>query len=177
MKNIIALLALAVMGVAQAQVIIGDKTGTATDKNSVLLEFAKGDKGIILPYVTTKPATPAEGTILVDASNANAAKVEYYKGSWVDLSSGNTANISTAMAQQPSTTEDAAAKTIIGAPTSTADGVLVLESKTKVMVLPQVDSTDAILDPAPGMMVYIKKAGAKRLAVFNGAKWTFWKPN
>ena len=44
------------------------------------------------------------------------------------------------------------------------------------MVLPIVNSIDNIVNPSPGMMVYVNKAGAKRLAVFNGSKWSFWKP-
>jgi hypothetical protein len=53
---------------------------------------------------------------------------------------------------------------------------LVLESPNKAMVLPMVLDTNNIPDPAPGMMVYVNKTGAKRLAVFNGNKWTYWKP-
>lgn len=56
------------------------------------------------------------------------------------------------------------------------DGVLVLESKTKAMVLPTVDDVNSIPSPSPGMMVFVNKTGAKRLAVFNGTVWSFWKP-
>ena len=68
------------------------------------------------------------------------------------------------------------AKAIIGAQTSVADGVLVLESNTKAMILPTVLDVQLIPSPSPGMMVYVNKAGAKRLAVYNGRKWSFWKP-
>jgi len=118
----------------------------------------------------------AEGTILLDANDATNAKVKYYKGAWQDLSSGNGANISTYLSLQPSTVlENSTKGAIIGASTSAANGVLILESANKALVLPIVESTDNIPDPAPGMIVYINKAGAKRLAVFNGSKWTFWK--
>lgn len=182
MKNIILILLLFVSGTAFSQVIIGDAVGTATDKTSVLVEFAAGqNKGIILPYVKTIPAGSGlvEGTIILDASDPTKAKVKFYKGSstWFDLSSGDEANISTAMDIQSSTvTENPSARAIIGSRVSDADGVLVLESQTKAMVLPMVTSTDDIPNPAPGMLVYINKTGAKRLAVFNGSKWTYWKP-
>ena len=52
----------------------------------------------------------------------------------------------------------------------------VLASNTKAMVLPTVADVQNIPSPSPGMMVYINKAGAKRLAVYNGSKWSFWKP-
>ncbi|MBV2166485.1 MAG: hypothetical protein KUL76_08155 [Kaistella sp.] len=182
MKNIASVLLLLVSGSVFSQVIIGGAVGTATDNTSVLLDFAAGqNKGIILPYVTARPAGAnlSEGTIVLDASDSTKAKVQYYNGlqDWVDLSSGNEANITSHMDIQPSAiTDDASAKAIIGANVSSADGVLVLESQTKAMILPMVASTDDIPDPAPGMLVYINKTGAKRLAVFNGAFWTYWKP-
>ncbi|MCW3161322.1 hypothetical protein [Chryseobacterium oryctis] len=178
-KYITTLLVIVVAYTANAQVIIGNDTGTATDKTSVLLDFAAGEnKGIILPAVRTIPTGTGlvEGTIILDASDETKAKVKYYNGSWKDLSNGNEANISTIMANQPNITEDTAKGAIIGANTSTADGVLILESTDKAMVLPQVNNTDDVINPAPGMMVYINKPGAKRLAVFNGAKWSYWKP-
>ena len=174
-KLSIFILTFVVSGLAFSQVIIGDKTGTATDKTSVLLEFANtGNKGIILPYLRTLPAIPTEGTIVLDASTPTASRVKYYNGVWKDLS-GQDADVSPVLANQPTTVENSEAKVIIGASTSTADGVFVLESETKAMVLPVVTSTDNIINPSPGMMVYINGA-KKRLAVFNGSKWSFWKP-
>jgi hypothetical protein len=193
MKKIIISTLLLASSMAFSQVIIGDAVGTAAanKKSAVLLEFALGqNKGIILPYVRTMPSgvNLTEGTILVDATDATKAKVKYYNGSWQDLSSGNEANLNqfsvsggatqNVMTAQPSTvTEVADSKAVIGANSSAAKGVLVLESTTKAMVLPIVAKTDDVPDPAPGMMVYVNKTGAKRLAVFNGAKWTYWAPN
>lgn len=180
MKTIysIALLLLSTLGFSQ--VIIGDNTGTVTDKTSVLVEFATDqNKGIILPYCQTLPSGSglAEGTILLDSTNPTSAKVKYYNGSWQDLSVGNGANISSYLSIQPTTiTELTTQGAIIGSSTSPVNGTLILESSDKAMVLPMVESTDNIPDPAPGMMVYINKTGLKRLAVYNGAKWTFWKP-
>ena len=125
-------------------------------------------------------AALTEGTLVLAASNQAKEKVKFYNGtaSWFDLSNGHEANISSAMAIQPTAanvTENTAAITIIGSNSSPADGVVVLESATKAMILPIVSKTDDVPDPAPGMMVYINKAGAKRLAVYNGAGWTYWK--
>lgn len=164
---------------AFSQMIIGDEIGSTTNKTSVLLDFAVGqNKGIILPAVTELPVGSGlvEGTILLDASEPTKAKVAYYNGGWVDLSSGNEADISDFIESQPNS-DEVSKGVIIGADSSSADGVLILESTDKAMILPMVESTDDISNPAPGMMVYINNTGAKRLAVFNGSKWTFWAPN
>lgn len=182
MKNIFSILTLMISCTAFSQVIIGDNIGTATNKTSVLLEFAAGqNKGIILPYVRTMPSgtSLAQGTIVLDASDSTKAKVKFYNGTtWFDLNNGNEANITSFMTLQPTAatvTEDTTSKAIIGSRSSAADGVLVLESLTKALVLPMVNSTDDIINPAPGMMVYINKTGAKRLAVYNGGGWSYWK--
>lgn len=194
MKKIIILSLIIASANAFSQVIIGDAVGTAATKTSVLLEFAaqasgsNGGKGIILPYVRTLPTaapTMVEGTILLDASTPTAARIKYYNGNttsgtngWVDLS-GQDADVSAILATQPTVAqapETSGSKAIIGASSSVADGVLVLESTTKAMVLPTVSDVKEIPSPSPGMMVYINKAGAKRLAVYNGSKWSFWKP-
>lgn len=190
MKKIIIAIFILTSAVAFSQVIIGGATGTApaNNKTAVLLEFEAGqNKGLILPYVRTMPTSPnvTPGTMLLDASDQTKAKIKYYApgnsladiNGWVDLSNNNEANISATMTNQPTgIVEDINSKTIIGATSSPARGVLVLESTTKAMVLPQVATTDDVKDPAPGMMVYINKTGAKRLAVYNGSKWTYWAP-
>lgn len=184
MKKIVATILLAMMFTANAQVIIGNATGTAAVKTSVLLEFALENKGLILPYVRMIPTGTklSEGTLLLDASDPTKARVKYYNGTWQDLS-GQDANLNSPLVlanfaiEQPSTlSEIEGSKAIIGSTTTTADGVLVLESTTKAMVLPTVADVQNIPSPSPGMMVYVNKTGAKRLAVFNGSKWSFWKP-
>ena len=197
MKNILIIIATAVSSMAYSQVIIGDAVGTVPtgQKTSVLLEFAKAStaddksgKGIILPYVRTLPTSGAartEGTILLDATDPTNATVKFYNGGtrndgWHYLNANKTASIGTSyLAAQPTetqVTEGANAKTIIGATSSAADGVLVLESSDKAMVLPMVNSVNEINQAAAGMMVYVNKAGAKRLAVFNGKHWVYWAP-
>lgn len=181
MKNKLTVLFLFTMGLIKAQVIIGDETGTAdsTEKTSVLLEFADtGNKGIILPYVSTLP-TEFGGTIILDATDETAARVKYYddvNAEWIDLS-GIDGDITDELTDTPQPNIIETGKSIIGADESDADGVLVLESKTKALLLPRVASTDDIPDPSAGMIVYINITGSKRLAVFNGSTWSYWQPN
>lgn len=197
-KKIITIVAISIYSAFSSQIIIGDAIGTvpATQKSSVLLEFAAGkNKGIILPYLRTIPSGPGlqGGTIILDATDPTKARVRYYapgnvnanSNGWVDLSYGHEANLTSPINYvniQPVSTganavvEDANSKVIIGATSTAAEGVLVLESTTKAMVLPIVANTNDVNNPAPGMMVYINKAGAKRLALYNGTGWTYWKP-
>lgn len=185
MKKSLITILFACASTMSAQVIIGDAVGTATTKTSVLLEFAANqNKGIIIPYVRIIPQSPAEGTILLDVSTPTAARMKLYNANmaygtsgWLDLS-GKGADITDAMTVQPnfsSAPEISSTKTIIGNVTSPANGVLVLESTTKAMVLPIVSDVQDILSPSPGMMVYVNKPGSKRLAVYNGAVWSFWR--
>lgn len=184
MKKIISALVLGSVSFLNGQVIIGDAVGTASIKTSVLLEFAANqNKGIILPYVRTLPLAPTEGTIVLDASTPTNARVKVYNANtntgtngWLDLS-GQNADVSTALSNQPTivtSPESTSSKVIIGSASSVADGVLVLESTNKAMVLPIVSDVQNIPSPSPGMLVYINKSGSKRLAVYNGSKWSFW---
>ena len=188
MKKIIFTLFIASFSFANAQVILGDAVGTATNKTSVLLDFAANqNKGIIVPYVRTLPTGNAlvGGAIILDATTATAARMKFYnETAWVDLS-GQNADVTTALAKQPTgITEDASARAIIGTvpdpiPVSFPEGALVLNSTTKAMVLPTVADVQNIPSPSPGMMVYVAGVSPtfyKRLAVFNGSKWSFWKP-
>lgn len=180
MKNTFILALGLISATASSQVIIG--TGkTAPSSTSVLLEFGTEPKGIIVPYVETLPAVQG-GTIVFD-TNDQVMKYSNNAG-WQPLSPSGSLNntttdatsILTAQNSANVTTESAASKAIIGAESSTATGVLVLESSTKAMVLPTVSDYTLVKNPSPGMMVYINKTGAKRLAVFNGSTWSFWKP-
>ena len=174
---------------AYSQVKIGGTTSVGNVTNtSVLLEFGTdNDKGIILPYVETVPTAVAAsqgGTIIFDVS-ANAeykVKVKNENAGWKDLSvqSGYSTAVE-AVVKPPQAlplADQPAARAIIGSETSTTDGVLVLESPSKATVLPIVTSLANIKNPSPGMMAFLAGAtsAGHRLVVFNGQKWTFWKP-
>ena len=94
----------------------------------------------------------------------------YQNGIWVELSAGG--NTSTIVPY--SGTVDNGKQTIIGSRTTSVDGVLVLESANKALVLPKVASPHLnVKSPYPGMICY--DTTAKALAVFDGNAWNYWK--
>lgn len=184
MKKIVIILTLTSSLFTFSQVRIGKSSAINFSSDSVLLEFGDtGDKGIILPYVETLPTTAVGGTLVFDAT-ANGeykVKVKNQNADWTDFSvqSGYSTKVATTVKDTQATplTDAADAKVIIGANSSTADGVLVLESADKAMILPLVDSFTAIKNPSPGMMAFLKGAtiDKHRLIFFNGQNWSFWK--
>jgi len=144
---------------------------------SVLLEFENGPGGIVLPWVNSAAAvaSPVPGTLIYDVTDKH---VKLYSGAssapWIDLS-GATSGGSSAMVNgiQGSYSEEPGVKTVIGSHTSTADGVWVLESENKAMVLPIVANPETtIVNPVPGLIVY--DPDRKFLCTFNGEVWSFW---
>lgn len=157
-----------------------------------MLEFGDTkNKGIILPYVETVPTGTADakgGTIIFDISTISPSTTPEYKvkvknenAGWTDLSgvSGYSTTVANEVTSvQSSVPEKKDAKVIIGNPNTTTDGVLVLESNDKAMVLPIVDDYKAIINPSAGMMAFLKHPTDNtkhKLIVFNGQKWTFWE--
>ena len=113
------------------------------------------------------------GTFILDVAEKKV-KVKLASG-WKDLSVYNSNNaIDNSLQTNPQYPEKANAKATIGNPSSTP-GILVLEDNNKAMILPLVENAHInIKSPAPGMMVYDPLT--QQLAVYNGTKWTFWKP-
>ena len=144
---------------------------------SASLEFGTGNKGIILPYVTSASdvvtAGVVDGTFIFDSTDK---KVKLRtNGQWFDFTNDETGNVNVAI--QTTKTENANAKAVIGSNPSTdiTPGILVLSDTNKAMILPKVASPHLnIINPAPGMMVY--DTAAHQLAVYNGSVWSFWKP-
>ena len=176
-KILIVLVLIFIQNNTSAQVIFGNAIGTAANKTSVLMEFPNaGNRGMILPYVTNKANITTPGSIILDASVPTAAKVKYLaaNSTWIDLSV-QPSNVSSYLTIQPVAKENTNAKVVIGSETSATDGILVLESATKAMVLPMANSYQNIVNPAPGTMVLLSGGEAlKILAVFNGTQWSFW---
>ncbi|NBL63581.1 hypothetical protein GV828_00015 [Flavobacterium sp. NST-5] len=163
---LIAIVSLGIYDNVNAQTVIEQQTTTSV---SALLNFKTGTtNGLILPAVQALPTTPANGTFLFDR---NDSKVKMRQnGVWVDLSA--TGNSSTLVGY--SGTVENNKKTVIGATESTADGVLVLESTNKALVLPHVANPHlTVKSPYPGMMCY--DTNRKALAVFDGNVWNYWK--
>lgn len=149
---------------------------TAIEKKTVdgsaVLDFAAGTtKGIILPAVETLPSAPANGTFLFDKV-AKIVKM-YQNGAWVDLS--GVGDIAGTVPIVPySGTVDNGKQTVIGSRSTTVDGVLVLESADKALVLPKISNPHLnVKSPYPGMMCY--DTNRKALAVFDGKVWNYWK--
>ncbi|KPE51588.1 hypothetical protein [Chryseobacterium indologenes] len=192
MKNSI-IISLLLSGLVKSQVVLGGDAGTAADKTSVLLDFAASqNKGIVVPYVETLPADNSAqskpGTIIFDVSGNTEYKVKVKNTnntspSWTDLSgqSGYSSAVENIVkTAQASLTDVSSAKVIIGANASAADGILILESSNKAMVLPIVSDYTAIKNPAPGMIAFLKPGtdpSRYRLIIFNGQKWSFWAPS
>ncbi|MGL5235462.1 MAG: hypothetical protein ACRC8Z_12085 [Empedobacter falsenii] len=158
------------------QVTIGKENVTG---NTTLLDFdntAGNTKGIILPAVENTSSALAvivtnnNGTFLFDKSDK---KMKMYENSkWVNLSDEGT--ITAALAANVNTSAEIGQGVIIGAESTSAKGVLVLESATKAMILPQIANPHTnVKSPYPGMICY--DTTSKTLAVFDGINWNYWK--
>ncbi|WP_262149495.1 hypothetical protein [Chryseobacterium foetidum] len=189
MKKILITITLGASLITYSQIRIGGTNSITglTNDTSVLLEFGTdNNKGIILPYVETVPTganNSKGGTMIFDVS-ANGqykVKVKNENSGWTDLSGQS--GYSTAVANivktpQALLTDNPEAKAIIGNSSTTTEGVLVLDSPDKAMILPIVSDYTAIKDPSPGMIAFLKgtTSDKHRLIVFNGVQWSFWKP-
>jgi hypothetical protein len=169
MKKIIFVICAVFAGfVANAQAVIGK---TTPDGSGIVDFNAGGKSGIVLPWVTTLPTGSAltGGVMLYDAAKK---KVVYYNETgWVDLSN-HTGTIDLTI--QNGVPEAATKGTVIGATSSSVDGVLVLESSNKALILPKVASPHLnIISPMPGTICY--DTVKKMVCIYNGSEWTFWK--
>lgn len=173
---ILSILSLGLCYVATAQTTIEKKE----IGGSAVLDFATGTtKAIILPAVETLPATPANGTFLFDKATQQVKM--YQNGGWMNLSDvGDNTKVA-----PYSGTVDNSKQTIMGSRTTkvyngtafvdgAVDGVLVLESPTKALVLPHVSNPHlTIKSPLAGTMCY--DTNRQALAVFDGKVWNYWK--
>ncbi len=171
-----------------AQVSIGGNQ--SVNGSSTILDFAgstgteisadaetANDKGIILPavaksptYAVVSPTTnhPNNGTFIFDVDTKMVRMFE--NGAWVNLSdaAGNATKILS------NVSDEKGSGVIIGAKTTAANGVLVLEAPDKAMILPHIKNPHTtVKSPYPGMMCYDTVSNS--LAVFDGARWNYWK--
>ena len=181
MRNkMFTLMCVAISSFAFSQVAIGKAAITKLSDNvtpnpGISLEFGTGNKGIVLPWVTSDAdvTDAVDGTIVYDTSDY---KVKYKKaGTWFDLSVDSDGDADITL--QDSKTELTNAKVAIGkdGATDTTPGILVLTDTDKAMILPKVAKPHLnIKNPAAGMLVY--DTTNRQLAVYNGTVWSFWKP-
>lgn len=176
--NILTLILTLSFTLTEAQIIIGKNN---IESPNIILDFdydgGNNKRGIILPAVTELPDTPANGTFVFDTTD-NTVKVFYLNNlnvaEWVDLTGHEgSGSFDTDTRNHLVATEETGDGTIIGADDG-AEGVLVLESSNKSMILPKVASPHInVKSPYPGMMCY--DTVTKSLAVFDGTKWYFWR--
>ena len=152
---------------------IESKAQMSINKNTIdgsgILDFTAGtNKGIILPIVETLPSTAVDGTILMD-KNDKKVKMKQ-NGAWIDMS--NAGSI-TGVSFNPSA-EVPNGKIIIGSTSSSATGVMVLESTTKALILPKINAPHLnVKSPKPGMICY--DTASNTMAIFDGLNWNYWK--
>lgn len=177
MKKLIYILCIGISAGLSSQILIKSQSGTAPanmSSSSVLLEFSNDtNKGLILPWTNGDAVLPANGTVIF---NAVTKKVKVYANDrWIDYSNEASTNNPIDTSLQTGT-EDPDAKVIIGSNTSVADGILVLESTNKAMVLPKIANPHlSIIDPAPGMIVF--DTVKELLCIYNGTQWSFVQKN
>ncbi|MDC8103792.1 hypothetical protein ACNFU2_02825 [Chryseobacterium sp. PTM-20240506] len=166
MKNILAILGLLGIGFIHAQIAIGKQT---VDGDGIL-DFASGTtNGILLPIVETLPGNAVAGTLLMD-KNDKILKMNTGSG-WVNMSDpGSTTNVIFNTSAETAGNN----RVIIGSSTTSAPGVLVLESSNKALILPKVANPHLnVRTPYPGMICY--DTVSKTIALFDGLKWNYWK--
>lgn len=159
---------------ASAQVAIGKQS---VDGTSTILEFFDGTsnlKGIILPALNNDPVLTSSnnGTFYY---NATDRKVKMFEGVLKPLSeSGVLPSYYIENTSDEIIPVDQKQGVIIGDNMSSAEGVLVLESANKALILPKIESPESkVVHPYPGMMCY--DTTSKSLAVFDGSNWNYWK--
>lgn len=158
-----------IFNIFNAQVAIGKEV---LESDSAVLDFdntAGNTKGLILPATSGLPSDEslANGTFVFDVTD-NKVKV-YENNTWKPLTdAGDSSSLSV------NDSDDSGNGVIIGASASSAEGVLVLESDTKAMILPKIASPHIhVKNPYPGMICY--DTASKTLAVFDGSVWSYWK--
>ncbi|RXM39299.1 hypothetical protein BOQ62_12450 [Chryseobacterium sp. CH21] len=166
MKKVI-ILALVLVGLSSLKSQVG--MGKASVDGDAILDFPLSNTGIILPIVETLPTGTAatNGTFLLDKNDITIKMRQ--NDLWVSLSDAG--NLTGTM---PNTSAEQGGGIIIGAASSPAQGVLVLEATNKALVLPKVNDPVANMkSPVAGTMCY--DTVSKTMAVFDGLKWSFWK--
>lgn len=164
MKNLFTILLFSGISFLSAQVAIGKET---VDGDG-LLDFKSGTtNGIILPMVNQLPLAPANGTILMDQ---NDLKIKIYENDqWTMLTDAGSIH-----QHNVNTSEETEQKIIIGSAESIADGIVVLESDDKALILPKIENPHLhVKSPHPGMICY--DTASNSLAVFDGLVWSYWK--
>ncbi|KFC21490.1 hypothetical protein [Epilithonimonas lactis] len=173
MKIFLTVFSFGVCTLTSAQVAIGKKSVTNA---SVLLEFGDENKGIILPQVLSSKSSIG-GTFIYSAKDRSVqvweGRANSGNGGWTDLTKNETSGINHNFIN--SGHDVASAKgAIIGNSSTNKDGVLILESSLRALVLPGVSSPNLNMKGAvAGTMVYDRESDT--LALYDGVNWSYWK--
>lgn len=153
------------LGSIQAQQIIGKKILSG----SGLVDFeADSQKVIILPLVDTLPTSPSFGTLL--AFKRDSSVYMRNDSAWVKF--GNRGKIPTTFLLNSGIERNLGV--LMGAKTTSASGVLVLESTNRALILPKNNNPHSnIVQPRIGSICYDKVR--KALAIYNGDRWVYWR--
>ncbi len=154
------------------QVLIGKEPKISQSYESVLMDFydeTDNIRGIILPAVDglANLSESNNGTFLFDKTDS---KIKMYQNNtWVELSDEGSG-----ISIIENTSSEADKGVVIGAETSPATGVLVLEDSTKALVLPKINKPEETVNsPYVGMMCY--DTASKSVAIFDGTVWNYLK--
>lgn len=170
-----------------SQIVIATNNNVITN-NSVLLNFEKtNNRGLLLPAVNAITSITQAGTLVLDATNANTSQIKLRKNGTTWYNFGRNNGVATPItSNRPNTIDYTDAKVVLGSSTSNVSGALVLESATQTMVLPEVSDINNIVNPSPGMIVYLNQNKCtsytvpcvdKFLALYNGTEWSFYEAN
>lgn len=171
---------------ASGQVAVGKSTVTSissilefggeTATNSTSDAETSNFRGLVLPSVTASPVfpvispvtnNPQNGTFLFDKQIMKVRMFE--NGRWIDMT--DTGSVSGVIGNAGA---ESGTGTVIGSAATPAQGVLVLESSDRALVLPHIkDPAMKVKNPYPGMMCYDTVSNS--LAVFDGINWSYWK--
>lgn len=184
MKNIIFILVFIGCGILSAQVGIERATEPVVRGDGILDFYGDGvntfaNKGILLPKVNDTSAAGTTGGSLV--FNVAAQQVQMYDtstSSWQPLTEASTNLVGgpehAGVANRFQESEDDSG-VLIQAGTVTQqnppDGVLVLESDDRALILPQVQDVTQFPGPKAGMICY--DMASDSIAIFNGTVWSF----
>lgn len=176
-KILLTTLILSLSFAAKAQIAIGKTLPITMTNSSVLLEFGTEKKGIIVPQVASAPGA-ADGTFIFNSTDkaleVREGRNDNGNGGWTNLTTNEIADGVAHTFLNSGT--DAGSGAIIGATATVGSkpGALVLESTTKALVLPKVANPHTEIKGAiAGTMVY--DTVADMLAVYDGARWSYWK--
>ncbi|WDF46038.1 hypothetical protein PQ459_14150 [Chryseobacterium sp. KACC 21268] len=141
-----------------------------------MIEFSNENKGIIIPQIAT-PNASSGGTFVYNSSERSVevweGRTNNDAGGWVSLTKNGTPGVNhtfTNLGSDVNTNTGA----VIGAANSSKIGILVLESTTRALVLPNVANPQLNMrGTIAGTLVY--DSISNTFAIYDGVNWSYWK--